>query len=247
MKILTLDLETSPNLAHVWGLWNQNVGINQLLESGEVICFAAKWYDAKEVKFFSSHQHGKAAMVNAAHELLEQADTVVHFNGQRFDIPHLNREFLEAGLAPPAPFAQVDLLKVVKRQFRFPSNKLDYVVQKLGIGKKTAHTGHQLWVDCLSGDERAWRLMRKYNCQDVKVTESLYDYLLPWIPTHPNHALYDAQGDEHQCPNCGSEALKKEGRAYTAVSVFQRYRCEGCGKWSRGSKRLDVSEITSVK
>ena len=27
MKILFLDLETSPNLAHVWGLWQQNVAI----------------------------------------------------------------------------------------------------------------------------------------------------------------------------------------------------------------------------
>ncbi|MFJ7901917.1 ribonuclease H-like domain-containing protein [Streptomyces sp. NPDC096198] len=247
MKILTIDIETSPSLAHVWSLWNTNVGLNQLMESGEVICFAAKWYDAKDVKFYSTFHDGKAEMIEAAHRLLEEADTVVHFNGQRFDIPHLNREFLEAELSPPAPFAQVDLLKVVKKQFRFPTNKLDYVVQKLGIGKKTAHTGHQLWVDCMKGDGDAWDLMKKYNVQDVRVTEDLYDALLPWIPTHPNHKLYDGQADDRMCPNCGSDRLKKEGRAYTSVSVFQRYRCDSCGKWSRGSKRLGSSEITSLK
>ncbi|WP_424214806.1 ribonuclease H-like domain-containing protein [Streptomyces sp. BI20] len=246
MKTLTIDIETSPNLAHVWGLFNQNVGLAQLRETSELMCFAAKWYDSPEVIFRSTHHDGKAAMVEKAHELLEEADAVVHYNGQRFDIPHLNREFLEAGLTPPAPFAQVDLLKVVKRQFRFTSNKLDHVVQRLGIGAKTAHTGHQLWADCLAGDQKAWDLMRKYNCQDVRVTEDLYDYLLPWIPSHPHHGLY-SEAAEDVCPNCGSAELKKEGRAYTSVSVFQRYRCSGCGKWSRGNKRLDLVQITSVK
>jgi len=33
MQILLLDIETAPNTAHVWGLWNQNVSLNQLMES----------------------------------------------------------------------------------------------------------------------------------------------------------------------------------------------------------------------
>ena len=45
MKTLTLDIETAPQVAHVWGLWQQNVGLPQLLESGYVMCFAAKWED----------------------------------------------------------------------------------------------------------------------------------------------------------------------------------------------------------
>lgn len=245
MKILTIDIETSPNLAHVWSLWNTNVGLNQIMESGEVICFAAKWYDSKNVMFFSAHHHGKEEMVSAAHALLEEADVVVHFNGQKFDIPHLNREFLQEGLTPPAPYAQVDLLRVVKKQFRFPTNKLDYVVQQLGIGRKTPHTGHQLWVDCLAGSEKAWRLMRRYNKQDVVVTEKLYDYLLPWVPSHPNHKLY-AGGELEACPNCGSHELKMQGRAYTSVSVYQRYKCSDCGKWTRGNKRLDASAVTAL-
>lgn len=246
MKVLTLDLETSPNLAHVWSLWNTNVGLSQLIESGEVLCFAAKWHDKKQVMFFSVKQHGKAVMLEAAHKLLSEADVVVHFNGQRFDIPHLNREFLEAGMEPPAPFAQVDLLKVVKRQFRFPTNKLDYVAQKLGVGGKAPHTGHQLWVDCLSGDEKAWALMRKYNTQDVVITERVYNKLMPWIPSHPNHRLY-SESDELVCPNCGGPELKMQGKAYTSMSVYQRYRCADCGKWSRGNKRLDATEITDIK
>jgi DNA polymerase elongation subunit (family B) len=246
LKLLTLDIETSPNLAHVWGLWQQNVGISQLLESGEVICFAAKWYDSEEVDFFSSFHVGKSEMVRLAHQFLEEADAVIHFNGQRFDIPHLNREFVEAGLTPPSPYAQIDLLKVVKKQFRFPSNKLDYVTKRLGLDHKVQNGGHQLWVKCMAGDYQAWEQMKEYNVQDVVITEQLYDKLLPWIPSHPSYGLYQ-EGDEDTCPNCGSTDLKKEGKAYTAVSAYQRFSCKSCGKWSRGGKRLDGIEIRGVK
>ncbi len=53
MKILLLDIESSPNTAHVWGLWQQNVSINQLMESSYVLCYAAKWLGQKDVLFDS--------------------------------------------------------------------------------------------------------------------------------------------------------------------------------------------------
>jgi len=246
LKLLTLDIETSPNLAHVWGLWQQNVGLSQLLESGEVICFAAKWYGEEEVSFFSSFHVGKSQMVHLAHKFLDEADAVIHFNGARFDIPHLNREFVEAGLKPPSPYAQIDLLKVVKKNFRFPSNKLDYVTKALGLDHKVQNAGHQLWVKCMANDFQAWEEMKKYNVQDVVITEQLYDRLLPWISSHPTHGLYQG-GDEHTCPNCGGSNLQKRGFALTQVSKFQQYQCNDCGKWSRGGKRLDGVEIRGVK
>ena len=246
MKLLTIDLETSPNLAHVWGLWQQNVALSQLLESGEVICFAAKWYGGEEVLFYSNFHNGKEAMVTAAHELLDKADAVIHFNGARFDIPHLNREFAEAGMTPPSPYAQIDLLKVVKKNFRFPSNKLDYVTRALGLDHKVQHAGHQLWVKCMAGDYQSWEKMKEYNTQDVVITEQLYDRLLPWITSHPAHGLYE-DGDDERCPNCGSTDLKRDGKAVTTVSVYQRYVCRNCGKYSRGTKRLSGVEIRGVK
>src|SRR6478752_6173831 len=104
MRILTIDIETSPNLAHVWQLWQQNVSLSQLQKAGEVMCFAAKWYGTEEVEYYSTFHDGKSEMLAEAYRLLEEADVVVHYNGVRFDIPHLNREFLEIGQTPPAPF-----------------------------------------------------------------------------------------------------------------------------------------------
>ena len=243
--ILTIDIETSPNLAHVWALWNQNVGLSQLREASEVMCFAAKWYDEDDVIFYSGRDDGRDEMIRAAHDLLSEADIVVTYNGKKFDIPHLNREFIEVGLTPPAPFKQVDLYQTVRRQFRFPSNKLDYVAQKLELGAKTSHTGHQLWVDCLAGDDEAWALMQTYNEHDVILTEALYDRLLPWITQHPTVALF-APEVEPQCPACGGTSLQRRGQAYTSVSVYQRYQCNGCGKWSRGGQKVLGTDLRST-
>jgi len=238
IKILTLDLETSPLLSHTWGIWNVNVGINQIMEPTEVLCWAAKWYDEDEVMFSSSFGDGKKDMLDKIWNLLEEADAVVHYNGTRFDIPHLNREFLEAGMLPPAPYKQIDLLRTAKSQFRWPSNKLDYVTQALGIGAKVKHEGHQLWVDCMMGDVKAWAKMEKYNRQDVTLTEKLFTKFKPWIKSLPNAALYQDDTEELACPACGrSDTLHPRGFAFTAVSKFQRYRCD-CGRWCRGNTNL---------
>ena len=153
MKILLLDIETSPNLAHVWGLWQQNVGTNQLLESSEVMCWAAKWYDERGVMFMSNKANSHAEMLAKIYELIDEADVVVHYNGKKFDMPTLNKEFLLQGWTPPSPYKQIDLLRVVRSNFKFPSNKLDYVAQRLNIGKKVKHEGHELWIKCMKKDQ----------------------------------------------------------------------------------------------
>lgn len=237
MKILLLDIETSPNIAHVWGLFKQNVGLNQLMETGEVICFAAKWVGKDKIYFASTHHSGKANMLKLAHKLLEEADVVVHYNGERFDIPHLNTEFVQMKMMPPASFKQIDLYKTVKSNFRFTSNKLAHVAVELGVGKKVKHEGHELWVKCMAGIPEAWESMREYNTQDTVLLEDLYFVLLPWLKVSVNAGMYGDQ-DTMQCPNCASEKLHKRGFSYTSVSKFQRYQCQGCGAWSRGRTNL---------
>jgi uncharacterized protein YprB with RNaseH-like and TPR domain len=238
MKILFLDIETSPNLAYVWGLWNQNVSINQMVNSTEVICFGARWYGQRKVHFSSVHHDGKAEMLKAIHELLDEADAVVGWNSAGFDMKHLRREFVENDLLPPSPSKDIDLMKVARQQFRFPSNKLDYVAQKLGVGKKVKHSGFDLWVNCMAGDEKAWREMKKYQIQDVDLLVDLYEKFKPWIKTHPVHV-----SEGLSCTNCGSGNLHARGLARTASAAYQRYQCQECGKWLRGTKTLISSKI----
>lgn len=240
----------TPALADVWGLWDQNVSLNQLRESPGLLCFAGKFADEDDVDFISDHAHGREVMVKAAHYALDQADIVVTWNGKRYDVPHLNREFLEMGLRPPSPYKQVDLYQVAKRVFKFPSNKLQYVSTALGFSGKMEHEGHALWVKCMDGDEAAWKRMEEYNKQDVILLEQLYARFLPWIPNHPSMAAeYSAQTPMAKpcCPKCGSLALQRRGFDRTQQSTFQRYQCQSCGGWSRGTKREAVAHITEVR
>lgn len=240
-RILALDLETSPNVAHVWGLWNQNVSIKQLLESTEVICFGARWLGEDDVEIRSVHHDGKEKMIRRAYELIDEADVVMGWNSKNFDVKHLNREFVQFGLTPPSPTANLDLMVEVKRVFRFPSNKLDYVSRALGLEGKVQHSGHELWIRCLAGDEDAWAEMYEYQKQDVDLLIELYYRLLPWLKNHPNVGLWN--DEEELCVACGSPNLQKRGFERTAVSTFQRYRCNDCGRWQHGFKRLGTTTM----
>lgn len=181
MKTLYLDIETTPIKAYVWGLWDQNVSIDQIIEPTEMLCFGARWGGTKKVIFKSVHHDGKKAMLEELHALMEEADVLVGWNSAAFDHKHINREFLENGMAPPSPVKDLDLMSIVKANFQFPSNKLDYVAQKLGVGAKVKHSGFKLWINCMAGDPKAWVEMKKYQIQDVNLLIDLYDILLPWF------------------------------------------------------------------
>jgi hypothetical protein len=250
-RILVLDIETSPNLVYTWGLFRQNIGINQIVKPTEIICFSAKWLGGK-MQFCSSYDYSlekiteesKHNMVAVLWTLLDQADAIIHYNGQSFDIPHINREFLQQDMTPPSPYAQIDLYRTVRSRFRHASNKLDWVAQELGIGSKTTHEGFGLWERCLQGDPLAWARMERYNRQDVKLTEALYRRLLPWITNHP--ALNLITGTEHSCPVCSSLDLTKRGLAHTKTSTFQQWQCNECGSYSRSGKRLSGVDLRQV-
>jgi hypothetical protein len=229
-----LDIETAPHLAAVWGLYDQNVALNQLMKPGYTLCWAAKWHGEKKI-YFDSILSGEKTMIKGAHKLLEESDAVCHYNGTKFDIPTLNKEFLLNGMKPPAPSAQIDLLRVARSRFKLASNKLDYVAQQLGLGKKLEHKGMELWLECMAKNKASWRIMEQYNKQDVILLEKVYDRLLPWIKNHPNMSVLNGGP---VCPNCGGNHSQARGIAMTAGGKYRRYQCIDCGTWHRDTKTL---------
>lgn len=246
LKILAWDIETRPHTVYRWGLFDQSpVGLNQVSDFGGVLSFAARWVGSpkKEIAFFSDHHDGHDNMIAAAWSLFDEADALLSWNGAGFDTKHMNREFLLAGLTPPSPTKEIDLMRAVKKRFRFPSNKLEHVAQALlGTGKQK-HEGFDLWTKCLAGDEAAWKRMQKYNEQDVHLLIRLYDELLPWIDSHPNRNLYDGEG----CPKCGSAQLQRRGTRKTLVGEYARFQCQACGGWSSSGKAIERVDIREDK
>lgn len=246
-----MDLEVAPTLATVWGLWNVNVGINQIVGNSYVLSWAAKWYGTDEVEYSSLHMTSHKNMITELYKLVNEADVVIGYNLDSFDMKIFNKEVLLLGLSVPTPYKTVDLLKVVRKRFRFTSNKLDYVAQQLKLGKKTKHQGHELWLSCMNkGAEdyhQAWAIMEEYNCNDVVLTEKLYDAVKGWIPNHPSHSAFQ---NDHVCPNCGGKHLQKRGTALTTSLTYQRWQCGDCGSWSRSkvAQKADRStQLTGIR
>ncbi len=238
MDILELDIETAPNSVFTWGLFNQNIGINQIIKPGYTLCWAACWNNNNKILYKSIHEHGHDIMVKTIWELLDQADAVIHYNGAHFDIPILNKDFVQMGLGPPTPYHQIDLLQVVRRRFNLTSNKLDFVASHfLGCGNKLQHKGFELWDECMQGVDKSWKMMKRYNIQDVKLLRQVYDKLLPWIQDHPNQSLY-TEDEVEMCTNCGSQDIVKKGWEHLKTQSYQRYKCNSCGTPLRGRSTI---------
>lgn len=204
------------------------------------MCFGAKWLGRPddEIIFDSEWDGGKKRMVKHLHSLYSDADVVVGYNSISFDTKVVNKEFVMAGLPPPPPFKQIDLLRTMRQNFRFASNKLDFVSQQLGLGGKTHHMGHALWSLCETGDPDARALMSKYNRQDVLLTEKLYHRVLPWIKGLNVNSFTEQGG--RQCPHCGSTHLQARGFARTVAQRYQRYQCVACGTWTKDAFALNT-------
>jgi hypothetical protein len=229
-----LDIETAPNTAFVWGLYDQDVGLNQIIETSYILCWSAKWLGEPEIHFERTlhKKRSSKGMLRHIHGLMECADMIVTYNGNKFDIPTLNREFLIHDMPPPAPSKLMDLYQHVKRRFRFSSNKMDHVAHELGVGKKVEHEGFSLWVKCMDGDEAAWTTMEAYNRNDVVMLEAIYKEILPWLPNQGHAAR-----DEYNlvCPNCGGKKYNQRGFQYSQVAKYARFQCLDCASWFRAN------------
>ena len=240
-RTLLLDIETSPTIAYVWNLFDERIGIDQIVQPGETISWAAKWLGDAKVAHMNKPTAGKVQMLKGIYNLLDEADIVVHWNGVAFDIPTLNKEFIKQGWAAPAPFHEVDLLHLARKKFKFQSNKFDFILRELGLPGKIK-TDFELWRDFMAGDKKAIKQMKAYNIHDAKMLEPVYMKLRSWTNSMPAHSLFTGNFD--CCPVCGSKHIQRRGYHYITLSAFQRYHCKDCGKWWRGSKALKKVRYT---
>jgi hypothetical protein len=235
--VLTIDIETSPALAYVWGLWDVNVSVSQIVAPSRMLCFAGKWLGDKSTTFASEFHDGKKVMVQTIWDMLNDADICIGYNHVRFDIPHINREFMLAGLVPPSPVQHIDLLTVMRRNFKMMSNKLGYVTNAVGLDTKLDTGGQALWNDVMQNDPKAWEKFRRYNIQDVVITEQLFTLLAPWIKS-PHAGLWT--GDLSSCYACGSSRLVAHGVTRSKSAAWPLVQCADCGAWNKVLKSGDT-------
>ena len=225
-KVLVIDIEWQPALAYVWRMWDQNIQPDMLVDHGGMLCFCAHWDGTKDYMFYSKWEHGQKGMAEAALRLMEEADAVVTYNGDKYDIPKITGEIMLAGLTPPPVVASIDLIKTVKK-FGFNMNRMAYVAPRLGIGEKLKHEGFNLWKSVMDGDKKAQERMKKYCIQDVRITAKMYSKIKPFIrnPPHLDPSV------KTRCPACNSPKTQKRGQRHTRCFRIQRNACTNCGHW----------------
>jgi len=223
-KVLLFDIETAPNLAYVWGKYEQDV--IAFKEEWHLLSFAYKWLGESEIHCVTMQgQKTDRQLAQKLRDLFDKADVVIAHNGDAFDIKKARARFAFHGLKPPSTFATVDTLKITRKYFNLNSCKLNDLGLYFKLGEKVKHTGFDLWLGCLQNRADSWRLLEKYNKQDVVLLEKVYKKLLPWMERHPNMALLS---DRKGCPKCGSVKVVKDGVRANSMALQQQWKCRSC-------------------
>lgn len=241
-RILLIDIETAPILADVWQLFNNNVSIDQIKQDWYILSWSAKYLGEEEIysdalinypKRFKKNPEDDEAIVRSLYTMLSDADILVGHNIDKFDFKKSTARFVKYDLPPLHYLRTIDTLKVARREFKFTSNRLDYLARYFKLGKKVSHEGHSLWTKCQRGDPKAWAKMIEYNIKDVELLEQVYLKIRAWDSKHPNVALYYNDFKE-RCPCCGSDSVIKYYKdVVTNLSRFDQMVCLYCWKPSR--------------
>lgn len=246
-KIGLIDIETAPLGAHVWGLFDQTVGLNQITQEWSILSFCYKELHAPRSQLVYMDNSARkdprddSELAHALWHIMHDNDILIAQNGKRFDMRKIRARLLLNKLSPPSPVKVEDTMLMARQVAAFTSNKLEWLSTYLSNVQKSKHKafpGFELWAECLKGNPKAWASMRKYNIPDVLSMEQVYLNLRPWVRGHSNLAVY-TDSTKQACPVCLSEDLKQDGHSYTNVGKYPRYQCNSCGAWSRGRKTVN--------
>lgn len=237
-KIGLIDIETAPLLSHTWGLFDQNVGLNQIDREWVILSYCVKPLGGNKKSIQYRDNRGDPlndlVVCQELREILHEYDFLIAHNGERFDMRKIRARLLLHGMSPPSPTRVIDTMLMARQVAAFTSNKLEWLASYLSTAHKSSHKkfpGFELWKECLKDNEKAWDAMKQYNIADVPSMEQVYLKLRPWVTGHPNMAAYH-DGDTMACPRCGSHDIREDGTKRTNISEYKRYQCNGCGGWS---------------
>jgi hypothetical protein len=237
-KILLFDTENSAILGFVWGLYDQNLSYDRVVEDWHSLCWSAKWLFNPEIMFDvltprEAKNHDDKRITESMWNLINQADILVAHNALGFDIKKLNTRFVKHGFTPPKPYQVIDTLVQARSNFAFTSNKLDDLCAFFGFPQKI-DTNFNLWKRCFYGESDALTEMSEYNKNDSVILEEIYLKLRPFIKGHPNYNLWNVENIS-VCPNCGGE-IEFGGDYYTLLNRYDAWKCKECGAVGRSKK-----------
>lgn len=142
-NVLYFDIETLPLKCFFWQPGTQYVGHKNMLPSHDMwglICIQYAVNDGP-VKVLRYDKHGGTkGMIEKFDKLVSESDYILGKNSDRFDVKMLTAMRMMCGLPAMTGWEKYteDLERHMRRYFRLPSQSLDYISQKMGVGGKVS-------------------------------------------------------------------------------------------------------------
>lgn len=231
IRRLYFDIEVSPNIGFFWQSgYKLNIGYENIIKERAIICICYKWADQDKVYSlqWDEKQNDKKMLADFI-KVANQADELVAQNGDNFDIKWIRTRCLFHGISMMPRYETIDTLKVARSQFKFNSNRLDYMSKFMGR-KGKIQTSFDLWKDItLKNCKKSMREMVTYCKQDVLELEYVFQKLNPHIK--PKTSIADYKCD---CPECGSSRVGVNAYKISASGTkYVQLQCKDCGKYHK--------------
>jgi len=166
-RIGFLDIETS-NLSANWGfIFSYCIKDN---DTGEII---KRVLSPREIK---NGIYDKKLLQEFVVDC-RKYQRLVGYYSSRFDIPFLRSRCVFHGLDFPVykELRQTDLYDIIKKKFKFHSNRLEVVAQYFGIPAKKHKMVPSVWFKAMAGSAEALNWILVHNIEDVITTAILWD------------------------------------------------------------------------
>ncbi len=231
-KRLFFDVETSPNIVYSWNLgYDLNISPDLLIKERAIICICYKYEGDSKVYSLTWDKGDDKKMLQDFVKIINSADEVIGHNGDNFDIKHVRTRCIFHGIPMIPDIQSLDTLKLARRNFKFNSNKLNYIAQFLGLGKKIDTGGFSLWKEVMAYKTAALNKMVTYCKKDVTLLEQVFQKLNSYTISKVHVGLHQG-GNSCSCPNCASPRTISNGIRISATGLQKRrLQCLNCGKY----------------
>ena len=217
-------------MVYSWRIGSQiNLSHYNIIQERKIICIGYKWEgESNRTVLTWDSRHDDKAMLQRFLPVANEADEIIAHYGDGFDMPWFRTRCLFHGLEPLPLYKTVDTKAWASKYFYFNNNKLDYIGDFLGLGKKY-DTNFKLWIDVMNGCRKSLAYMAKYCGRDLDQLEKVWNRLRVCVRTK-THAGVFAGLAKWTCAHCGDRDVIVKKRRVTASGTIQwQMQCQKCG------------------
>lgn len=249
-SLIFLDIETSPLLCYVWGLGEQHISHEQLIQESKVIMVQWMFEGDKKVNYLTwDKNHDDRQLLETFSLLMQDVKVAVSQNGKEFDHKILRWRLNLFNLPPLKNVEIIDILHLSRSSFRSPSHKLDYRSKVYGFGGKIPMKFKD-WKDVMEDRPGALAKMIKYGCKDVPDLRSIFWKELPYYVSVPVSlsTLINPNNPKARdfCPRCASKHQRRFDVYPTKIGNKLMLKCEHCGHFWKDTRTVSKKVSQSL-